>query len=92
MTTSPFADSVYARPGLTRLVRHYDRNPLTGESILTAVAEPSSAAVNAENHSKSRAAATGVSHPSTVRSVLTSHRDSYAEWADSTTINRQYTG
>jgi hypothetical protein len=99
MTLSPFADSVYAQPGLTHLVRHYDRAPLTGESYLTpdlagrsVVAQPSPAAVQAEQLSLARSRATGVLNPSTTRAELTSHSDAYVNFFDSTTINRQYTG
>jgi hypothetical protein len=89
---SPFADSVYAQPGLTHLVRQYDRQPFTAESPLSAVAEPSEAAVEAEAESQARTAATGVDNPSTTRAELTSHRDDYVNFFDSTSIDRNYTG
>lgn len=89
---SPFADSVYAQPGLTHLVRHYDRQPLRAESPLSAVAAPSAAAVEAEADSQARTAATGAENPSTTRAELTSHRDDYVNFFDATSINRNYTG
>ena len=89
---SPFADSIYAQPGLTHLVRQYDRAPLTGESPLSAVADPSAAAVEAEAASQELAAATGVVSPSTTRAKLTSHTDAYLNFFDSISINRNYTG
>jgi hypothetical protein len=92
MTLSPFADSVYAQPGLTHLVRQYDRNPLTGESCLYALATPSTAAVAAEAASLADAVATGVESPSTTRAGLTNHHDAYVNFFDSTSINRNYTG
>lgn len=89
---SPFADSIYAQPGLTHLVRQYDERPLTGQSPLSAVADPSEAAVEALAASDERTAATGVSNPSTVRDLLTSHSDSYVNFFDSISIDRNYTG
>lgn len=89
---SPFADSVYAQPGLTHLVRNYDTRPLQGQSPLSAVAEPSAQAVAAEASSLEAAAATGVDNPSTTRAEMTSHSDAYVNFFDSTTINRNYTG
>ena len=90
--SSPFADSVYAQPGLTHMVRQYDRNPLTGESILRAVASPSSAAVAAEAASLADAQATGVENPSTTRAEMTNHHDAYVNFFDATSIKRDYTG
>lgn len=103
MTTSPFADSVYAQPGLTHLVRQYDRNPGKGETILTAVATPSSAAVTAETASvegakdkvhwrNAQGAIVKTLTPSTQRAELTSHSDAYRNFFDSTSIKRNYTG
>jgi hypothetical protein len=43
----PFADSVYAQPRLTHLVRQYG-NPALGESLLSSLAGPSAAAVSAQ--------------------------------------------
>ena len=85
---SPFADSVYAQPGLTHLVRHYDRQPLRAESPLSAVAVPSAAAVEAEDASQERAEATGVDNPSTQRAELTNHHDAYVNFFDATSIKR----
>jgi len=90
--SSPFADSVYAQPGLTHMVRQYDRQPLTAESILTAVSDPSTAAVAAEQASLADAVASGVSSPSTVRPELTNDHDAYLNFFDSTTIDRNYNG
>lgn len=90
--SSPFADSIYAQPGLTHLVRQYDRNPLTAESYLSALAEPSTQAVNAEAASLADAVATGVETPSTTRAVMTNHHDAYVNFFDATSINRNYTG
>lgn len=89
---SPFADSIYAQPGLTHLVRQYDRAPLTAESFLSAVADPSPQAVAAEVASNERTAATAVENPSTTRADMTSHSDAYVNFFDSTSINRSYTG
>lgn len=91
MTISPFADSVYAQPGLTHQVRQYG-NPLLGESYLAALASPSDKAVAAETASLEAAKATGVETPSTTRAVMTSHSDAYRNFFDSTSINRDYTG
>lgn len=88
---SVFADSVYAQPGLTHLVRQYP-NPALGGSILSALADPSEAAVAAEEASLDDARATGVSNPSTVRAELTSHNDAYRNFFDATSIQRDYTG
>ena len=90
--SSPFADSVYAQPGLTHMVRQYDRNPGHGETILTAVADPSPAAVEAEEDSLQIARETGSETPLTTRAEMTSNSDAYRNLFDSTTINRQYTG
>jgi hypothetical protein len=100
---SPFADSVYAQPGLTHLVRHYDTLPLTGQSPLSAVAVPSPAAVTAENASLADARdeinwrnAQGnivkTLTPSTTRADMVDHHDDYVNFFDSTSINRNYTG
>lgn len=90
--SSPFADSIYAQPGLTHQVRQFDRAPLTAESILSAVSDPSSAAVSAEAASQASAVATGVSQPSTTRAELTNNHDAYLNFFDSTTIDRNYNG
>jgi hypothetical protein len=101
--SSPFADSVYAQPGLTHLVRHYDRNPVRAESILTAVAAPSTAAVTAENAALADAYdkvnwrdAQGnivkTLTPSTTRADMTNHHDAYVNFFDATSIKRDYTG
>lgn len=89
---SVFADSIYAQPGLTHLVRQYDRNPGKGESILTATASPSAAAVAAEAASLADAQETGVDVPSTTRAEMTSHNDAYRNFFDATSIKRNYTG
>lgn len=88
---SVFADSVYAQPGLTHLVRQYG-NPALGESYLNALAEPSPAAVQAEAAALDDARATGVAVPSTTRAELTNHHDAYRNFFDSTSIKRDYTG
>lgn len=82
--SSPFADSVYAQPGLTHLVHQYDRNPLTAESYLNALAEPSAQAVAAEAASLADAVATGVEVPSTTRAEMTNHHDAYVNFFDGT--------
>jgi hypothetical protein len=88
----PFADSVYAQPGLTHLVRQYDEYPLRAVSPLRSVAAPSPAAIEAEDASQERTAATGVENPSTVRDGLTNHHDAYVNFFDSISIDRDYTG
>jgi hypothetical protein len=90
--SSPFADSIYAQPKLTHLVRHYDSNPATGQSYLSALASPSAAAVAAEASSLADARATGVTNPRTTRAGLTNHHDAYVNFFDSTSIDRTYTG
>lgn len=89
--SSPFADSVYAQPGLTHLVRQYG-NPAQGVSYLSALASPSAQAVEAEENSLAVAQATGVENPSTTRAEMTSHSDAYRNFFDSTSIKRDYTG
>lgn len=89
---SPFADSVYAQPGLTHLVRQYDEYPLRAVSPLRSVADPSPAAIEAEDASQELTAATGVANPSTTRADLTSHTDAYVNFFDSTSIDRNYSG
>ena len=89
---SPFADSVYARPGMGHQIRQFDRNPGRGESILTAVATPSDTALQAEQDSITRAIATGVDAPRNPRPEVYAHRDYYREQMDSTSIDRNYTG
>lgn len=91
-TINPFAaDSVYAQPGLTHLVRQYG-NPTRGESYTSALASPSAKVVEAEAASLVRAQATGVANPSTTRAEMTSHSDAYRNFFDSTSIDRDYTG
>ena len=89
---SPFADSVYARPGMTQQIRQFDRNPGRGETILTAVATPSDNAVQAENDSLARARATGINPPRNPRPDVYAHRDYYKEQQEATSIDRSYTG
>jgi hypothetical protein len=100
---SPFADSVYAQPGLTHLVRHYDRQPLTGESPFSAIAAPSAAAVAAEassladardevNWRNAQGNIVKTLTPSTTRAEMTNHHDAYVNFFDATSINRNYTG
>lgn len=89
--SSPFADSVYAQPGLTHLVRQYG-NPALGESYLASIAAPSSAAVAAEASSIADAQAKGVENPSTTRAEMTNHHDAYRNFFDATSIKRDYTG
>ena len=81
---SPFADSVYAQPGLTHLVRQYDEYPLRAVSPLQSVASPSPAAVAAEEASQERTVATGVENPSNTRAEATNHHDAYLNFFDST--------
>lgn len=99
----PFADSVYAQPRLTHLVRQYG-NPALGESLLSSLAGPSAAAVSAQAASLAKVRLDAVSFrnaqgtivgtltPSTKRADLTSHRDAYRNFFDSTSIKRNYTG
>ena len=100
--SSPFADSVYAQPGLTHLVRQYG-NPALGESYLTALAAPSAAAVAAEASSLADARDTNKWRnaqgvvvktlvPSTARVEMTSHDDNYRDFFDATSIKRDDTG
>lgn len=99
--SSPFADSVYAQPLLTHLVRQYSNDKSV--SYLSALAAPSAAAVSAETASINDAKdkvnwrdAQGnivkTLTPSTQRAELTSHRDAYRNFFDSTSIKRDYTG
>lgn len=78
--------SVYDRPGLTYQVHQYDRNPGRGESLLAAIAQPSTAAVTAENHSLARARATGVTTPHNPRPDVPAHRDRYRDEQDTASI------
>jgi len=99
----PFADSVYAQPRLTHLVRQYG-NPTLGESLLSALAGPSAAAVSAQAASLAKIRLDSVSFrnaqgtivrtltPSTKRADLTSHSDAYVNFFDATSIKRNYTG
>lgn len=91
-TINPFAaDSVYAQPGLTWLVRQYG-NPTLGQSYTSALASPSAKVVEAENASLAAARATGVANPSTTRAEMTNHHDAYRNFFDGTSIDRDYTG
>ena len=99
----PFADSVYAQHRLTHLVRQYG-NPALGESLLSALAGPSAAAVTAQAASLAKVRLDAVSFrnaqgtivgtltPSRKRADLTSHSDAYVNFFDSTSIKRNYTG
>lgn len=78
--------SLYDRPKLTHQVRQFDRNPGRGETILTAVAQPSAAAVTAENESLQRSRDTGVDVPSNPRPEVFAHRDYYRNEQDSASI------
>jgi hypothetical protein len=87
-----FQDSVYDRPGMTQQIRQFDRNPGRGETILTAVAEPSDTALQAENDSLALAIASGVDAPRNPRPDVYAHRDYYKEQLEATSIDRNYTG
>ncbi len=89
---SPFQDSVYARPGQTHQIRQFDRNPGRGETILTAVADPSEKALEAELDSLERARETGVDAPRNPRPEVYAHRDYYKEQLEATSIDRNYNG
>jgi hypothetical protein len=100
--SSPFADSIYAQPGLTHLVRQYG-NPTLGESYLSSIAAPSAAAVTAEaasladardkiNWRNAQGNIVKTLTPSTKRAEMTSHDDAYVDFFDSTSIRRNYTG
>lgn len=100
---NPYADSVYAQPGLTQMVRQYDRNPGRFDSILPVTSSPSAKAVAAENASLAlaydeinyRNAQGNIVKtlvPSKVREGLTSHGDAFRNSFDSASINRKYTG
>lgn len=80
------------RPKLTWMVRQFDRNPGRGETILTAVAEPSPEALTAENASLARARATGVDTPGNPRPNQPFHRDHYKDMLEATSVDRNYTG
>ena len=77
------------RPKLTSQIRQFDRNPGRGETILTAVANPSPKALQAENDSLARARATGVDEPSNPRPNVFAHRDYYRDAQDSTSIRKR---
>jgi hypothetical protein len=81
--------SLYDRPKLTHQTRQFDRNPGQGETILTAVAQPSAAAVVAENNSLQRARETGVETPRNPRPETFAHRDYYRNEFDSTSIRKR---
>jgi len=96
---NPYADSVYAQPGLTQMVRQYDRNPGRFDSILPVTASPSPKAVAAENASlalaydeinwrNAQGAIVKTLVPSKVREGLTAHVDAYRNTADSASIKR----
>ena len=98
-----FDDSIYAQSGRTHLVRQYDRNPGQGETILSAVATPSTAAVAAEaaslaairdkvNWRNAQGNIVKTLTPSTARAEMTGHDDAYRDFFDSTSIKRNYTG
>jgi hypothetical protein len=90
--SSPFADSIYAQPGLTHLVRQYDERPLTGSSYLSSIATPSCAAFYAEYISTEAAKAVGNVPSLTTRADMTNNHDAYVNFFDATSINRNYTG
>lgn len=81
--------SLYDRPNLTAQIRQFDRNPGRGETILTAVANPSAAALESENNSLARARATGVTHPFNVAPPAYAHRDAIRNQSDSNSINKR---
>lgn len=81
--------SLYDRPGLTWQIRQFDRNPGRGETILTAVADPSAAAVTAEDASIAAAQATGVTHPMNPRPDVYANRDYYRDEQDSASIRKR---
>ncbi|ACH62117.1 hypothetical protein MYRNA_116 [Mycobacterium phage Myrna] len=81
--------SMYDRPKLTHQIRQFDRNPGKGESILSAVAQPSAAAVVAENNSLQRARETGVDEPRNPRPEVYAHRDYYRNEFDSISIKKR---
>lgn len=73
---------------LTHQVRQFDFGllspaPISGQSVLSALADPSPKAVEAEEASLQAARDTGVETPSTTRAELTSHSDWYKNWFDS---------
>lgn len=77
------------RPKLTWQTRQFDRNPGRGETILTAVADPSAEALTAENNSLARARATGVAHSMNPRPNVYAHRDYYRNTQDSASIRKR---
>jgi hypothetical protein len=81
--------SLYDRPNLTHQVRQFDRNPGRGETILTAVANPSEAALEAENNSLDRARATGVDEPFNAAPPAYAHRDAIRNESDSHSIYKR---
>lgn len=81
--------SLYDRPKLTHQIRQFDRNPGRGETILTAVANPSPKALEAENESLDRARATGVDVASNPRPEVFAHRDYYRNEQDSRSIRKR---
>lgn len=81
--------SIYDRPKLTHQIRQFDRNPGRGETILSAVAQPSPAAVTAENNSLQRARNTGVTHPMNPRPDVFAHRDYIRNENDSHSIQKR---
>ena len=81
--------SLYDRPKLTHQVRQFDRNPGRGETILTAVAAPSPAALTAEEESLQRARDTGAVHPFNAAPEAFAHRDKVRDTADSASIKKR---
>jgi hypothetical protein len=81
--------SMYDLPKLTQQIRQFDRNPGQGETILTAVASPSAAALEAENNSLERAIATGVTHPYNAAPPAYANRDEYRNQQDSASIYKR---
>lgn len=90
--SSPFADSVYARPRLTHLVRHYDQQPLRAESYLSSLAEPSAAAVAAVAASQAATDARAPETPLATRDALTNNHDALLNFYDGISIDRGYEG
>jgi hypothetical protein len=88
---SVFQDSaVYDNYWLTHQVRQFDRAPLTGESVLSAVAGPSCQALYAEHLSNEAAQDVGFATPLTTRAEVTNSHDAYVNFIDATTIDRSY--
>jgi hypothetical protein len=77
--------SVFDRPGLTWQIRQFDRNPGRGETLLTAVADPSADALAAEAASQVRTDAVGSTLPNP-RPEVYANRDYYRNMLDSESI------